>query len=217
MEFALPTALAALVVLAVYGRVRARPRRTQGAPATSGAPPGAHATVVLDVGDVSGEGETLQRIVREAAGRAFADQPRVAEVEVRNRNGVLLGRVTAMTEPFVPLLTPHIIRPTSDPLPAGIERELHPTVTPHLDAKERPAPSRRFADGFDLPETVRGRMDPADLGRREFLAPELRHVGARAIQRMADAVSIGADPLAFASAPPVIGTTVTATAHEGSR
>lgn len=47
-------------------------------------------------------------------------------------------------------------------------------------------------------------MDPGEVGRREAFAPELRHVGTEAIQRMADAVSIGANPLDFAAGAPVV-------------
>lgn len=43
-----------------------------------------------------------------------------------------------------------------------------------------------------------------DIQRREILAPELGHVGRDAIQRMADAVALGANPLRFVQ-PPVLG------------
>ena len=49
-----------------------------------------------------------------------------------------------------------------------------------------------------------GPWDPIDVRRREILAPELRHAGPGAIQRMADAVAVGANPLAFVVAPPVL-------------
>lgn len=48
-----------------------------------------------------------------------------------------------------------------------------------------------------------GYVDPDELRRREILAPTLRHTGHEAIQRMADAVALGADPLAFIEGPPV--------------
>lgn len=48
-----------------------------------------------------------------------------------------------------------------------------------------------------------GYVDPDELRRREILAPSLRHVGHDAIQRMADAVALGGDPLAFIDAPSV--------------
>ena len=44
-------------------------------------------------------------------------------------------------------------------------------------------------------------VDPADARRREILAPELTHQGPDAIQRMADAVAFGADPIEFAEGP----------------
>lgn len=48
-----------------------------------------------------------------------------------------------------------------------------------------------------------GFVDPAELSRRQALAPQLTYVGRDAIQRMADAVAIGADPLAFVTPPKV--------------
>jgi len=46
-----------------------------------------------------------------------------------------------------------------------------------------------------------GYLSPLEVERRELLAPDLRYVGPDAVQRMADAVALGADPLAFAVAP----------------
>jgi hypothetical protein len=43
-----------------------------------------------------------------------------------------------------------------------------------------------------------GLLDPADLRRREILAPNVHHVAHDGVQRMADAVAVGADPFAFA-------------------
>lgn len=48
-----------------------------------------------------------------------------------------------------------------------------------------------------------GYVDPDELRRREILAPNLRHAGHDAIQRMADAVALGGDPMAFIDAPSV--------------
>lgn len=48
-----------------------------------------------------------------------------------------------------------------------------------------------------------GFMDPREVKRREMLAPQVLHAGPDAIQRMADAVSLGADPFRFAVAIPV--------------
>jgi hypothetical protein len=48
-----------------------------------------------------------------------------------------------------------------------------------------------------------GFVDPRELKRRELLAPQILHAGPDGIQRMADAVSLGADPLRFAVAIPV--------------
>jgi hypothetical protein len=48
-----------------------------------------------------------------------------------------------------------------------------------------------------------GFMDPREVKRREMLAPQILHAGPEGIQRMADAVSLGANPLRFAIAIPV--------------
>jgi hypothetical protein len=48
-----------------------------------------------------------------------------------------------------------------------------------------------------------GLLNAHDVRRRELLAPRLLHAGAEAIQRMADAVAAGADPLPFAAALPI--------------
>lgn len=48
-----------------------------------------------------------------------------------------------------------------------------------------------------------GFIDPREVKRREMLAPQVLHAGPDGIQRMADAVSLGADPLRFAVAIPV--------------
>lgn len=63
----------------------------------------------------------------------------------------------------------------------------------------------RFRDSGAARGTVIsfGRHDPADIRRRELLAPELRHVGSTAVQRMADAVAVGSDPLRFVTATPL--------------
>jgi hypothetical protein len=46
-----------------------------------------------------------------------------------------------------------------------------------------------------------GVLDVGEVRRREAAAPHVLHAGPEAIQRMADAVAIGADPLRFAAAP----------------
>lgn len=46
-----------------------------------------------------------------------------------------------------------------------------------------------------------GILDVADVRRREALAPHVLHTGPDGIQRMADAVAIGEDPLRFAAGP----------------
>lgn len=49
-----------------------------------------------------------------------------------------------------------------------------------------------------------GFVDPAYVRHREVAAPNVRHVGADALQRMADAVDLGSDPLAAALGPPIL-------------
>lgn len=51
-----------------------------------------------------------------------------------------------------------------------------------------------------------GYVDPEVIRRREAAAAHVRYVGADAIQRMADAVELGIDPLDVAVAPPVLRT-----------
>lgn len=50
-----------------------------------------------------------------------------------------------------------------------------------------------------------GYVDPHLLRRREAAAPHVRHLGPDAVQRMADAAAVGADPLSFAVAPHAVG------------
>ncbi len=47
-------------------------------------------------------------------------------------------------------------------------------------------------------------VNPETLHRRELAAPNVKHVGPEAIQRMADAVTAGADPIAFVLGPAVV-------------
>lgn len=54
--------------------------------------------------------------------------------------------------------------------------------------------------GFTL---TAGFLDRHEVSRREALDPRLRHLGFDAVQRMADAVVAGADPLMFALPPSV--------------
>jgi hypothetical protein len=49
-----------------------------------------------------------------------------------------------------------------------------------------------------------GYVDPSLVRRREAMAAHVRHVGPDALQRMADAVAAGADPVAFAAGPAVL-------------
>lgn len=81
-------------------------------------------------------------------------------------------------------------------------------VVPHLRHGTEDALTRAFMHLRDTPASrgivIRlGYVDPEDIRRREAAAPDVRHVTADAIQRMADAVSLGGDPLAFAIGPAV--------------
>lgn len=49
-----------------------------------------------------------------------------------------------------------------------------------------------------------GWVNPETLHRRELAAPNVRHVGTEAVQRMADAVTVGADPIGFVLGPAVV-------------
>jgi hypothetical protein len=46
-------------------------------------------------------------------------------------------------------------------------------------------------------------LEPVDARRRAALAPDVRYAGPEAVQRMADAVAVGEDPLRFVLATPV--------------
>jgi hypothetical protein len=59
------------------------------------------------------------------------------------------------------------------------------------------ATERRLVVGF-------GCFDSWDVRRREIHAPDVRHVGPRAVQRMADAVALGVDPLRSVLGPPLV-------------
>jgi hypothetical protein len=81
-------------------------------------------------------------------------------------------------------------------------------VVPHLAHGMDEALTRAFLHLRDTAAprgvVVRlGYVDPAEIRRREAAAPDIRHVTADAIQRMADAVALGGDPIAFAIGPAV--------------
>ncbi len=74
----------------------------------------------------------------------------------------------------------------------------------------RSDPDRALTHGFLRVQEARvprglvlrlGYVDPAIVRRREAAAPHVRHVGPDALQRMADAVAAGGDPVAFAAGP----------------
>jgi hypothetical protein len=81
-------------------------------------------------------------------------------------------------------------------------------VVPHLAHGMEDALTRAFMHLRDTATTrgivIRlGYVDPEEIRRREAAAPDVRHVTADAIQRMADAVALGGDPIAIAIGPAV--------------
>jgi hypothetical protein len=81
-------------------------------------------------------------------------------------------------------------------------------VVPHLSHGMEDALTRAFMHLRDTATTrgivIRlGWVSPEEIRRREAAAPDVRHVTADAIQRMADAVALGGDPIAFAIGPAV--------------
>ena len=53
-----------------------------------------------------------------------------------------------------------------------------------------------------------GLMPFLDVRRRELLDPTLLHSGPEGVQRMADAVSLGGNPMSFAAAPALVASPV---------
>jgi hypothetical protein len=81
-------------------------------------------------------------------------------------------------------------------------------IVPHLAHGTEEALTRAFMHlrdtGAARGVVIRlGYVDPNEIRRREAAAPDVRHVTADAIQRMADAVALGGDPIAFAIGPAV--------------
>jgi len=225
-------------------------------------------TLVLDVGAADPDDPAVQRLVREAAHHALRADPTIDDVEVRARDGAVLGHVsrTERTRGIdIPeeLHEPHA-RTDHGPRAVPGDRPRHPTISRDELGDERLPHHRDVADRFELPEQVEDELtdrdDPIELvrailavagrepvvdgdrivadgvaivivaylrcqaagvrrgvvirlgwvnaealRRREAAAPWIRHVDADAIQRMADAVAIGADPVAFAVGPRVVG------------
>lgn len=79
-----------------------------------------------------------------------------------------------------------------------------------LEATDADALSAAFlryrASGARTGVVVSRRSVPAsEVQRRELLAPDLRYARTGALQRMADALAVGGDPIDFALGPPVSG------------
>lgn len=234
-------------------------------------------TMVLDVEAADPEDPAIQRLVREAARHALRAEPELDEIEVRARDGTVLGRVRRperLKEIDLPdtLHEPHAA-PRHGPQAIPSERPRHPPLSHEEIEHERVPRHRELAGRFELPTAVEeqlrdrdsavelirailaaggrevtvdgdrivvddvaivvaeditdratealnhafhrcreagvrrgivlrfGWVNPEELRRREAAAPWIRHVDADAIQRMADAVAVGADPISFALGP----------------
>lgn len=264
----------ALVAAIVLARRRPGPPPRAWRPGRSDrAPTGAAGrSVTLDLEAVDPGAPAVRRLVEAAAAPLLAADPALDAVEVRDRNGVLIGVVERAVDgsdavvvavPGLPHVTGGDRGGRGDDEETLALREREPTVR-----------DGAFADRFDLPPAVAARLGPeADLvdlvralleaagrdveveddvvrsgeeavvalgathpdalsagylryrrsgarrglalslrdvgahevARRERLAPDLRYGGPAAIQRMADAVAVGADPFRFALGPPSVG------------
>jgi hypothetical protein len=283
-------------VVAVLGLLAVARLRTPSPPVTD-APAlliGRQAVVVLDLDQADSSNPAVARMVEETAARVFASLPDAREVEVRARNGTVLGRssrsIPSPHDISIPtfLFEPHVVRHPGPDLvahlgeeegeeesflqaPSGTTPKAGPGIPGVITPSEPPPP---IAERFDLPQAVQAALrdsdDPLDLvraileagglspvtegdvlrvrelavvvlgpkesviqhdalnrayrrlvasgaerglvvafahldtkevWRRELLAPEILHTGVEGVQRMADAVALGADPLRFAVGP----------------
>jgi hypothetical protein len=277
----------AVVVLAWVALVRIRPPMAARA-ALPALLVERRAVVVLDVDRIESAGPAVERLVHETAARVFAAMPDAEEVEVRARDGSLLGTSTrSFPEPHVIWLPEFLREPHHRP-------HRGPDLSRHLQEDELFLPPRRegppklttsfprvapprevrppIVERFDLTLAVRsavrnpddpvdviraileagglavevnedflrvgdvgiavvhvdgrvrdalnhayrrivgsgavrglvvaaGYVDAEEIRRRELLAPQILHTGLAGVQRMADAVALGANPLRFAIAP----------------
>lgn len=282
MDIVIAALLGAAVVAALFWGVRSARTTPPGAPgaaSTGVVLTAGRAVVTLDVGAAAATSPAAGRLVDDAAGRVFATMPDATEVEVRDREGGVLGRRRRETplEVDIPneLYEPHARADrTPDPRDGLTDRG---ETLPAVDRDRPPPPgiARPLAERFELPDAVRSRlddpddavalvralleaagltverdgdvlsagdaavvvipapigepltpdalnrayrrfrdsgasrgvvvtpgfMDPTDVRRREVFVPSLLHAGPEGIQRMADAVELGADPVRFAAAP----------------
>jgi hypothetical protein len=265
----------ALILLLMRTMQGPGPRRTQPGEWSS-TKVDAH-VVTLDLTVDDPDRPAVQRLVTDVARRALRADPELDEVEVRDRDGNVLGRLSRPTPlPPPPAIADELREPraardhTPQPVrPAGATARL-----PEPDAEiDLTVPGQPIADRLDLPASVRSRVrdperpldviraileasgrpvrvergtlvagdtaivvvspgsraidaelsdafmriqaanvargvvvrlgyvDPALVRHREAAAPHVRHVTAEAIQRMADAVEVGGDPVEFAVGP----------------
>lgn len=180
MEFALPTAFAALALIVVVA-MRARHHlagRAQPVPVTPSA-----ATIVLDVGEIDATSEGARRLAKEAAHRARLGSKEIGDVTVVTRAGSLLGFFPA-TDAHLPrapyplqLVEPHTRHSGGEPRP-GLEGELHPTVIPGFQERAYREVKRPLIESFELPDVVlkeiRRPDDPLDIVRAILSAAGVR-------------------------------------------
>lgn len=128
---------------------------------------GGRAVIVLDLTDVDATSAAAQRLVDEAASRAFAALPDAIEIEVRDQTGAVLGRRRRETprEVEIPpdLYAPSTRRHSGPDLsdisePSGVGTL--PSVRQDPDPVE--GAHRQLAERFELPETVAARIDDPD-------------------------------------------------------
>lgn len=118
------------------------------------------ATVRLDVETSNADDPAVRRLVEQVAQRAFRRSPEVQDVTVVNRDGTVLAKV-ARPKPI------HGTLPTAPGQPAGNRRPLELRVPQPGEqspdgARFQPPPGRVWAERFDLPDSVRGRIEDPD-------------------------------------------------------
>lgn len=226
--------MVALIVLAVR-LGRRSDRRDRAAPAAERG----RRVVSLDVISRGERTGPVRRLAVAAAAPLFEEDPALEQVEVRDREGVLLaivdraeGLELAERDPFGDTATaqrldlPAAVR---DQLPddptlvdvvaailaaAGHEPVVEQDVVRVGDRAVVAAEStdhdslsgaflRYRSSGARYGVVVSRRSVPgSEVRRRELLAPDLRYAPPGALQRMADAVTVGGDPIGFALGPP---------------
>lgn len=154
--------LASLVVVIMWLRPFRR-RRSDRTPWSSDAEAPADdatATVRLDVAASDGDDPAVRRLVQQVAQRAFRRSPDVQQVTIVNRDRTVLATV-ARPKPI------HGPPPTASGQPAAHGRPLdlrvpEPGEQSPDGSRFEPPPGRVWAERFDLPDAVRGRIEDPD-------------------------------------------------------